>query len=191
MPGLHLCGRVLLSDIMKTIDILQPESVLCNVEARSRKHAIEVVAKLMCRAEEALADTDVFTSLIGRERLGCTALANGLAVPHARIPGLEKPVAALVKLTEPVEFDMADDTDVDLIFGLIVPETYTDPDGDQFRTLVHNLSDEHMLATLRAATSARALYSAVTAQIDTTAEDSAEPAPEAPTDTNERKVESG
>ncbi|MEM8984431.1 MAG: PTS sugar transporter subunit IIA [Pseudomonadota bacterium] len=152
---------------MKLSDILKPNSVLCNVEARSKKHAIEVVAKLICRDREQLAETDTFSSLIDRERLGCTALASGIAVPHARVTGIDAPAGSLIQLSTPIEFDKIDDTDVDLIVGVVVPQNYaTDTDDNSFRDLVADLSNAKRLAALRAASSSSELYDAAVAHYD-------------------------
>ena len=58
-----------------------------------------------------------------RESLGSTGFGRGIAIPHARIEGLRRPVAALLKLEEPVDFDAADGMPVDLVFGLLSPES--------------------------------------------------------------------
>ncbi|MEM1262296.1 MAG: PTS sugar transporter subunit IIA [Pseudomonadota bacterium] len=147
---------------MKLTDILKPNSVLCNVEARSKKHAIEVVAKLICRDRTQLAETDTFSSLIDRERLGCTALASGIAIPHARVTGIEAPAGSLIQLSTAIEFDKIDDTDVDLIVGVVVPEDYP-ADNNGFRDLVADLSNPARLAALREARSSSELYDAAVA----------------------------
>ena len=151
---------------MKLTDLLLPASVLCNVEASSKKHVLEVVSKLITRDREALIEHEVFSSLIERERLGCTALASGLAIPHARVRGLTEPSAGLVKLSQPIEFDKSDDTDVDIVFGLVVPEDCGDPEQSDFRTLVETLSEAPRLAAMRAAESSSELYRAVLAGND-------------------------
>ncbi|MEO1035032.1 MAG: PTS sugar transporter subunit IIA [Pseudomonadota bacterium] len=151
---------------MKLINVLNPESVLCNVEVRSRKHAIEVVAKLICRGRDTLAETYVFENLIDRERLGCTALGNGIAIPHARVSGLSEPAASLIRLSSAIEFEKVEDIDVDLIFGLVVPEDYRDGDSGDFRALVATLSDEDRLAAMRSARTSRELFDAAVAGTD-------------------------
>lgn len=50
------------------------------------------------------------------------ALASGVAIPHARIPELNRPVAAFFRLESPVAFDAADGMPVDMVFGLLSPE---------------------------------------------------------------------
>jgi nitrogen PTS system EIIA component len=61
--------------------LLQPGRVLSNVEARSKKHALDILSELLSSAAD-LDQGDVFQSLISREKLGCTAIENGIAIPH-------------------------------------------------------------------------------------------------------------
>ena len=100
---------------MNISEILEPGRVLGNVEARSKKRALEILSELLGHAGEECVANDIFENLVQREKLGCTALGRGVAVPHGRSPGLSGPAAAFVKLHEPVDFDAADG---DLLVGL-------------------------------------------------------------------------
>jgi PTS system nitrogen regulatory IIA component len=70
---------------------------------------------------DGLIDDEVYASLTERERLGSTALGRGVAIPHARAKGLDHPVAAYVRLKNPIPFDAPDGKPVSDIFVLIVP----------------------------------------------------------------------
>lgn len=63
----------------------------------------------------------VLEGLEERERLGSTGFGRRVAIPHARIAGLERPVMALIKLDASVEFNAADGMPVDLVIGLLSP----------------------------------------------------------------------
>jgi len=139
--------------------LLQPGRVLCNVEARSKKHSLDIVSELLSSAAD-LDQGEVFQSLISREKLGCTAIENGIAIPHGRLPGIEAPIGAFLKLTRPVDFDMPDREPVDLIFGLLVP-TPEDDAGchhEEVSFIAASLADRALAAALRRATSSRVLY---------------------------------
>ncbi|WP_338446815.1 PTS sugar transporter subunit IIA [Pelagerythrobacter marensis] len=69
------------------------------------------------------AAADVLEALEEREKLGSTGFGRGVAIPHARLAHVNRPVAALLKLSAPVEFHSADGMPVELAFGLISPET--------------------------------------------------------------------
>jgi PTS system nitrogen regulatory IIA component len=118
-------------------DALIPERVLCGMEVRSRKHALEMLSSLLAQGPTRRTPAELYTDLSQRERLGCTALGNGVALPHARDAELDHPFAAMLLLATPVDFDAGDDTEVDVIVGVLLPE-----DGGQ--ALLNSLS-----ATLR------------------------------------------
>jgi nitrogen PTS system EIIA component len=139
--------------------LLQPGRVLANVEARSKKHALDILSELLSSAAD-LDQGDVFQSIIRREKLGCTAIENGIAIPHGRFTGLEAPVGAFVKLSRPVDFDMPDREPVDLIFGLLVPMPEDDAGchHEEVSLIATGLADRSLTAALRRAKSSRALY---------------------------------
>lgn len=139
--------------------LLEPGRVLGNVEARSKKHALDILSELLSSAAE-LDQGEVFQSLIRREKLGCTAIENGIAIPHGRLAELEAPVGAFLKLSGPVDFDMPDREPVDLIFGLVVPmpEENIGCHHEEISWIATRLADRALAAALRRASSSRALY---------------------------------
>ncbi len=146
------------SSPMQLEDILKPESVLCNAHARSKKHCLEILSELLVRSVPDIASDDVFESLIERERLGCTSLDQGVAFPHCRVEGLSTSVAALIKLSEGVDFDSPDDEPVDLVFGLAVP---VDLDGESqadVGKIAELLADRGLRARMRSAKTSKELY---------------------------------
>ena len=90
-------------------EIINPDAVLCNAHARSKKHCLEILSELLVRSIPDISADDIFENLNERERLGCTSLNQGVAFPHCRVEGLNESVAALIKLSEPVDFDAGDD----------------------------------------------------------------------------------
>jgi len=116
-------------------DLVKPDSVLCNVSARSKKHCLEILSELLTRSNPDIASEEVFAKLVERERLGCTCLEKGIAFPRCRISGLQSSCAALMRLTEPVDFDSISGESVDLVFGLMVPEDLSDADNADVKAL--------------------------------------------------------
>ena len=149
---------------MNLDDLVKPDSVLCNVSARSKKHCLEILSELLTRSNPDIANEEVFASLIERERLGCTCLDKGVAFPHCRISGLKNSCAALMKLAEPVDFDSPDGESVDLVFGLMVPEELDEEDYADIEMLTGFLRDEALCARLRAAKTSHELSNALLAE---------------------------
>ena len=137
--------------------IIKPDSVLCNAHARSKKHSIEILSELLARSTSEFAAEDIFERLVQRERLGCTSLQAGVAFPHCRIEGLSDSYAALIKLSEPVEFDASDGEPVDLIFGMLVPKDITGRQAE-VRRIAEILGDTELRNRLRSAKTSNELY---------------------------------
>ncbi len=146
---------------MNLEELVKPDSVLCNVSARSKKHCLEILSELLTRSSADIASEEVFAKLIERERLGCTCLDQGIAFPHCRISGLHTSCAALMKLADPVDFDSSDGKSVDLVFGLMVPEDLSSEDYANIGTLTELLCDKALCARFRAATSSKELGDAL------------------------------
>ena len=142
-------------------NLVKPDSVLCNVSVRSKKHSLEILSELLTRSNPDIASEEVFAKLVERERLGCTGLDEGVAFPHCRISGLKKSCAALVKLLEPVDFDANDGESVDLVFGLMVPVQLEAADYADINMLTELLRDQAMRARLRHANTSKDLYAAL------------------------------
>ncbi len=102
--------------------ILPPERTLFDVPGGSKKRVLEFFSTFIAQNTPSLDSQEVFSRLIGRERLGSTGIGNGVAIPHARSPHCKEPVAAFLRLAEPVDFDAIDGEPVDLVFVLLVPE---------------------------------------------------------------------
>ena len=143
-------------------DILSAGSVLCNAQARSKKHSLEILSELLVRPFPDLPVDDVFEKLIERERLGCTSLDLGVAFPHCRMRGIDKTSAAMIKLATPVDFDASDGEPVDLIFGLIVPEEISAEHYEDIRDIADMLKGEAWREDARKATKSSELHSIVT-----------------------------
>jgi PTS system nitrogen regulatory IIA component len=152
---------------MNLENLINSDSVLCNVSARSKKHCLEILSELLTRSSPDIANEEVFTKLIERERLGCTSLDKGVAFPHCRVSGLRSSVGALMKLAAPVDFDSPDGQSVDLVFGLMVPEDLGANDLSDIDTLSKLLRDGSLTARLRAATRSSELWETLVAgQVD-------------------------
>lgn len=142
-------------------EIIKPDGVLCNATARSKKHCLEILSELLVRSHPDIASEIIFECLIERERLGCTGLDNGVAFPHCRVKGIDCSHAALIKLSEPVDFDAADGEPVDLLLGMVVPIELDDSHYADIKMVTRILRDEGLRARLRSMNSSNDLYHAL------------------------------
>ena len=91
----------------------------------SKKRVFERAAEAMGGALNLCSET-IYRALLAREKLGSTAIGEGIAIPHCRINDCAVAAGCLVTLQEPIDFGSADGQDVDIIFVLLVPEEATD-----------------------------------------------------------------
>lgn len=110
----------------------------------------------------ALGRDAVRAALEQRETLGSTGFGRGIALPHARLDGLARPVAALLKLTKPVEFGAADRMPVDLAIGLLSPQSAGATHLQALAALSRMVRNEDMHRALSQASDTETLYALLT-----------------------------
>jgi len=101
-------------------DLLAREGIVLACGATSKRQALHQVAEAGVRALGGSAQK-LFDALMEREALGSTGLGAGVAVPHARLDGLDRVCAVFVRLETPVVWGAVDDRPVDLLVGLFAP----------------------------------------------------------------------
>lgn len=138
--------------------ILPPERVLFDVPGGSKKRVLEFFSTFIAQNTPSLDSQEVFSRLIGRERLGSTGIGNGVAIPHARSPHCKNPLAAFLKLVEPVDFDSVDGEPVDLVCVLLVPEEADDAHLALLAQVAGVMNDAETRTRLRKSTSQQELH---------------------------------
>ncbi|MFC7367561.1 MULTISPECIES: PTS sugar transporter subunit IIA [Vreelandella] len=145
--------------------ILPPERVLYDVPGGSKKRVLEFFSTFIAQNTPSLDSQEVFSRLIGRERLGSTGIGNGVAIPHARSPHCSSPIAGFLKLAEPVDFDAIDGDPVDLVFVLLVPEEADDTHLALLGQVASIMNNVDTRQQLRKAASQRELLDFLTSKI--------------------------
>ncbi len=151
---------------MKTMtdfsDMLRPDAVQTGVIATNKKAVFQHIATIA--AEMIDADPKMIAErLTAREKLGSTGFGGGVAIPHAKLEGLEQVTGVFVRLAQAVDFQAVDDLPVDLVFMLLSP---TDAGAVHLKALARvsrRLRDKAFLEKLRGAGSPDALYVLFTA----------------------------
>lgn len=127
-------------------DLLHPDAIIYPLLADSRQQIVRQMSERL-GAVTGLEPRDILEAVMERERLGSTGIGEGVAIPHARIKGIDRAIGAFARLGHSVDFDAMDEQDCDLIFMLLAP---TSEGGDHLRALAH-VSREFRQADLRAA----------------------------------------
>jgi len=146
---------------MDLTTILKPEAVKVVSAASSKKRLLHAVAEL-AEAAYALNAPVVFEALLERENLGPTGVGHGVALPHARLDGLDSVVGAFILLEKPVDFSAVDRQPVDIAFALFAPEEAGVEHLKALALVSRTLRDSSLCAKLRANQDASTLYSILT-----------------------------
>lgn len=106
---------------MDLISLLQPNAVRIATSFTSKKRLFQEMGEVSASAY-GLDANDVVNSLLERESLGPTGVGDGIALPHARMAGVDRVVGLFVRCEKPLDFGAVDRKPVDLVFGLLAPE---------------------------------------------------------------------
>jgi PTS system nitrogen regulatory IIA component len=149
-------------------DLLDPGAVALRAGAPGKRQALSLVADVAARVLGVDANTTL-EGLIDREAAGSTGVGEGVAIPHARVDGLDRVRAVVVRLDAPVAFDALDDKPVDLLVALFAPR---DADAQHLRALARvarMMRQPAMRTALRQARSADAIHVLLTHEATSTA----------------------
>jgi len=143
-------------------DLLLPETVLERLPVANKKALFQQLASVAASTYGLDAAT-IVELLNAREKLGSTGFGAGVAVPHAKLPGLNHVVGVFAKLAQPIDFQAVDDLSVDIVFLLLSP---VDAGATHLRALARvsrRLREHGFVDKLRGAGSRDALYALLTA----------------------------
>ena len=160
-------GRVFILDEvphMTALFSLLPEAV-GTIDAESKQAILEQLADRFAGVY-GLDPIIVLERIEEREKLGSTGFGRGVAIPHARIADLGRPVAAVLRLSTPVAFDAADGMPVDLVFGLLSPEAAGAAHLHALAAISRMMRGEKLHTALAEAADGEALYALLANGID-------------------------
>ena len=147
---------------MQLSEIINVNRIRNDVDVKSKKRALEELSHLVAQDQVQLDASDIFDSLISRERLGATGVGYGIAIPHGRIKNCQNITGAFIQLNEGIDFNTVDNQPVDILFALIVPEESTDEHLQVLALLASMFSDESFREKLRQSTSTDDTYQLLT-----------------------------
>jgi PTS system nitrogen regulatory IIA component len=143
-------------------DLLSPDTVLANLSVPTKKALFQALGAAAAD-RHGLDPRTVAERLADREKLGSTGFGGGIAIPHAKIAGLDGIVGVVARLAQPIDVDAVDDMPVDLVFMLLSPP---EAGAEHLKTLARvsrALRNPDFVAKLRGAGSRDALYALLTA----------------------------
>jgi PTS system nitrogen regulatory IIA component len=138
-------------------NLITSDCVIANLRATSKKQVLQELARkaasLTQQGEEA-----IFEVLCEREKLGTTGIGHGIAIPHGKLPGLDRVYGVFARLERPVDFDAIDDQPVDLIFLLLAPANCGADHLKALAKVSRMLRDRILCEKVRGSTSCDAIF---------------------------------
>src|SRR5450755_750529 len=142
---------------MKISDLLSPTDVMFDVRAPNKRLLLQELAAKAAASLNLRVD-QIAPYLLKREELGCTGVGGGVAIPHARLPDLQRPYGLLAKLKQPLEFDAIDGRAVDIVFIILLPAVAENEQLGALALVARTLRASETLGRLRRARDASELY---------------------------------
>jgi PTS system nitrogen regulatory IIA component len=122
-------------------------------DSRSQKNTLEVISNKMAELTSTNKD-EIFQKLYEREKLGTTAFGNGIAIPHARIEGIQNAKIIILKLTEAIDFNSIDGNKVDIVMSLFVPNDNNEMHVELLSSIASLLDNQVFREKIRTANTA-------------------------------------
>jgi nitrogen PTS system EIIA component len=149
--------------------ILMPQAVRLISQVDSKKRLLQEISEVITVYNKNFIPALAFDALMNRETLGATGVGNGVALPHARIKGLNKVAGAFFKLEKPMDFSSVDRQPVDLIFALFAPEGAGVEHLKALALVSRTLRDASICSKLRANSNTTTMYTILTEKMATKA----------------------
>lgn len=142
---------------MTLTDLIAPAAIIPALKVNGKKQALQ---ELAARAAELTGQSEraILEILIQREKLGSTAVGNGIAIPHGKLPKLGRLFGLFARLERPIDFEALDSQPVDLIFLLLAPEAAGADHLKALARVARMLRDPEVAKKLRESSDTDALY---------------------------------
>lgn len=142
---------------MPLTDLVAPNAIIPALKANNKKQAIQ---ELAARAAELTGQNEraVLEILMQREKLGSTAVGNGVAIPHGKLAKLGRLFGLFARLDRPIDFEALDGQPVDLVFLLLAPEGAGADHLKALARVARLLRDSEVARKLRESRDAQAIY---------------------------------
>jgi nitrogen PTS system EIIA component len=107
---------------MKITEILSPEMVLPELRGSTKAEVLTELAETLCKGHEEVTLERLIGVLNERERLGSTAIGDGIAIPHGKLRGISRIIGVFGRSSRGVDFESLDGNPTHLFFLLVAPE---------------------------------------------------------------------
>ena len=143
---------------MLVSEIITQSQVLYLPSVSSKKRLFQEISNTLSMKVKVSSET-IFNALKDREQLGPTGMGNGIAIPHAKISGIEKINGMFIRLEKPIEFESLDKKKVDLVFTILAPVRSNVDHLKALAKVSRLLRDKNICSKLRSTEDLTALFS--------------------------------
>ena len=149
---------------MNINDMLSNDGFLINFDGTSKKQVLEELSKL-AEIKLGINFRILLENLTKREKLGSTAVGNGIAIPHANIVTIDRPFVFVSTLVNGLDFNSTDDLPVDIIFLLIAPDKKGSEHLQALALISRLLRNKELTTKLRGCKSAESALAVISQSI--------------------------
>jgi nitrogen PTS system EIIA component len=148
---------------MKIAEFIRPENVIIDLAPGSKSRVLQVMA---AKAGQALgiSESSTLQALLSREKLGSTGIGEGIAIPHTRVTGINKPFGMLARLSSAIDFEAIDDVPVDIVCLLLTPAESAKDHLNALACVARQLRSPEVLQNVRKAPDVGHLYAAIVSE---------------------------
>lgn len=145
---------------MEIYDIVDKKCCVVNMSARNKEDFIKRLAQKAVKSDklEGIDKETVFAKIMEREKQGTTGFGNGIAIPHARIPGMKDFIVFVISSRHGIDYQALDKKKVHLIFVILGPEEKAKEHLQLLASISRVLSITSAKKELKSALTATALY---------------------------------
>ena len=144
--------------------MLSDKSFLVNFEASSKKNVLDELSKL-AEKDIKIDSRILLETLTKREKLGSTAVGNGIAIPHANCPDIDKPKVFVALLSNSLDFNANDDQPVDIIFLLLAPDNSGSEHLQALALVSRLLRNKELTTKLRGCKNTESAYAVISQSV--------------------------
>src|SRR5437588_5436171 len=143
---------------MKITEILTADMVVPELDGTTKPQVLRELARPLANKYRDLELAAITTVLAERERLGSTAIGDGIAIPHGKMPGVRQISGTFGRHRRGVEFESLDGKPTHLFFVLVAPEDSTSLHLKALARVSRLFKDRSFRERLLAANDAEEIY---------------------------------
>ena len=146
---------------MKIVDLISRDRIIPELTATSKREILAELANHLAKTSPDLSKEELARVLIDRESLASTAIGQGVAIPHGKLPQVSEIVACLGRAKDGVDFDSIDGKPTYLFFVMVAPENSTGSHLKALARISRVFKDEEFKQRLMVADDVDAMFALI------------------------------